>query len=246
MRYSSDDDRTQVELPTRENNEEHLGTFPEKGTVENHPDQEQLNEKPQPLVESSGNSNLYGTTDNDSDSSNTQPDLERGDNNPEASPKAEELKKQKEEKQEDPSLVEWDGVNDPENPMNWKASKKWLITVMFGLLTFCVTFASSVFSNATEATAIEFGVSTEVTTLGTSLFVLGFSVGPLVWGPGSELFGRRLPLFFGYAAFAIFQYVFLQCISQSPNVSTCDLKFLPEQILILRFTSEFQSPWLKT
>ena len=69
----------------------------------------------------------------------------------------------------------------------------------------CVTFSSSVFSTATVPVAEEFGVSTEVTTLGTSLFVLGFAVGPLIWGPGSEAFGRKLPLFFGYAIFAIFQ-----------------------------------------
>jgi hypothetical protein len=43
-----------------------------------------------------------------------------------------------------------------------------------------VTFASSVFSNATLPVAELYHVSTEVTTLGTSLFVLGFAVGPLV------------------------------------------------------------------
>jgi MFS transporter, DHA1 family, multidrug resistance protein len=64
--------------------------------------------------------------------------------------------------------------------MNWPQGKKWMVTVTFGLMTFCVTFASSVFSNATIDTSVEFGVSTEVTTLGTSLFVLGFAVGPLV------------------------------------------------------------------
>lgn len=25
----------------------------------------------------------------------------------------------------DPNLVQWDGINDPENPKNWKRSKKW-------------------------------------------------------------------------------------------------------------------------
>lgn len=33
----------------------------------------------------------------------------------------------------------------------------------------------------------------------------GFAIGPIVWGPISELYGRRLPLFFGFAIFAIFQ-----------------------------------------
>ena len=76
---------------------------------------------------------------------------------------------------------------------------------MLGLMTVCVTVASSIFSTATMATAKQFGVSQEVMVFGTSLFVLGFAFGPIVFGPLSELFGRRIPLFMGFYAFAIFQ-----------------------------------------
>ncbi|KAL2222010.1 putative MFS multidrug transporter [Thermoascus aurantiacus ATCC 26904] len=107
--------------------------------------------------------------------------------------------------EKDPNLVEWDGPDDPENPQNWPTWKKWLITMTLSTMTVWITFASSVFSTATLATAEEFHVSTEVTTLGTSLVVFGFALGPLVWGPLSELYGRMPPLFFGYAVFAIFQ-----------------------------------------
>jgi hypothetical protein len=41
-----------------------------------------------------------------------------------------------------------------------------------GLMTFVCTFESSVFSTAIVATSKEFGVSTEVMTLGVSLYVL--------------------------------------------------------------------------
>jgi DHA1 family multidrug resistance protein-like MFS transporter len=44
-------------------------------------------------------------------------------------------------------------------------------------LTFTVSFASSVFSTATFATADEFGVSCEVMILGVTLYVLGFARG---------------------------------------------------------------------
>jgi DHA1 family multidrug resistance protein-like MFS transporter len=108
-----------------------------------------------------------------------------------------------EEKEKDPHLIEWD-KNDPENPFNWPQGRRWLYTVMLGLVTFVVTFASSVFSAATEVTAQEFGVSEEVATLGTSLFVLGFAFGPIVWGPFSEVYGRKLPLYTGYFIFAVF------------------------------------------
>ncbi|KAF2112687.1 major facilitator superfamily domain-containing protein [Lophiotrema nucula] len=106
---------------------------------------------------------------------------------------------------EDPNLVVWDGEDDPENPHNWTRGKKWRVTIVLGIMTFCITFASSVFSTATVVTAEQFGVSTEVMTLGTSLFVLGFAIGPPIWGPMSELFGRKYPLFLGFFIFAIFQ-----------------------------------------
>jgi hypothetical protein len=73
----------------------------------------------------------------------------------------------------DDYVVTYEGSDDPLNPQNLPASKKWLYAVILGLLAFSITFASTVFSTATKATAAEFGVSSEVTTLGTALFVLG-------------------------------------------------------------------------
>lgn len=69
-------------------------------------------------------------------------------------------------------LVEWDGPNDPEHPMNFPLWKKSLITCIFSTLTIWVTFSSSVFSAAAGITSKEFDVSVEVMTLGTSLTVL--------------------------------------------------------------------------
>ncbi|KAF1963972.1 MFS general substrate transporter [Bimuria novae-zelandiae CBS 107.79] len=109
-----------------------------------------------------------------------------------------------EEPGHDPNLINWDGPDDPENPQNWKRGYKWFITIMLGVNTFVVTFASSIFM-LEWTTAQQFGVPTEVMTLGTSLFVLGFAVGPIVWGPLSELYGRKYPLYFGFFVFAIFQ-----------------------------------------
>ncbi|PPJ52006.1 hypothetical protein CBER1_09643 [Cercospora berteroae] len=109
------------------------------------------------------------------------------------------------DEQRDPNLVDWDGDDDPENPMNWNPVRKWAIATSMGSMTLVVTFASSVFSAATMVTAQQFGVSSEVMILGVALFVLGFAFGPIVWGPFSELYGRKAPLFVGYFIFAIFQ-----------------------------------------
>ena len=43
-----------------------------------------------------------------------------------------------------------------------------------------------------------------MTALGTSLFVLGFAAGPVIFAPGSELIGRRWPLCIGMAGSSIF------------------------------------------
>lgn len=139
---------------------------------------------------------------NGSSSDGGDEDLEKG----KKSDDDEDEKDKKEEDEKDPNLVEWDGPDDPENPYNWSAKRRWIYTVLLGMTTFCITFASSVFSTATQSTAEEFGVSEEVMVLGTSLFVLGFAVGPIVWGPFSELYGRKKPLFVGFLIFAIFNF----------------------------------------
>lgn len=110
----------------------------------------------------------------------------------------------KEEKFIDPNIVDWNGPDDPEKPSNWPLWRKWLITIFMGLSTFTITFASSVFSTANEVTAELFGVSSIVMILGTSFFILGFSLSPMIWGPISELYGRKLPLMTGYIISAIF------------------------------------------
>ncbi len=127
------------------------------------------------------------TPSNSSDENLGEKDLEKADDAAD-SRKADEPEKE-EQKVKDPNLVEWNGPDDPENPQNWPNGKKWRVTMALAFMTFCVTFASSVFSNATVAVAELYGVSTEVSTLGTSLFVLGYAFGPLV-SNSSPRFGK--------------------------------------------------------
>ncbi|PYH45629.1 MFS transporter [Aspergillus saccharolyticus JOP 1030-1] len=148
-------------------------------------------------------------------------DLERNASDSDVNVPEEQLEKA-EERQRDPNLVEFDGPNDPENPHNLPYWRKWVITMSMACMTMWITFASSVFSTATVVTAEEFGVSSEVMILGTSLVVFGFALGPLMWSPLSELYGRRIPLFSGYLLFAIFQIP----VAVAKNVET---------ILVCRF-----------
>jgi hypothetical protein len=178
MSYSTETDRTQV--PTGYNTEEeHLNTLSEKGAnMESHPDEPHGPSDPR-----FQNNGLPGAHNDVSDSNVTDKDLEAGEgeeHDPEEEEREEEFRQQEKEAAKDPNLVEWDGPDDPENPMNWPSNKKLIVTCFLALLTFVVTFASSVFSNATIPVSELFHVSPLVSTLGTSLMVFGYSVGPLV------------------------------------------------------------------
>lgn len=89
-------------------------------------------------------------------------------------------------------LVDFDGPNDPYRPMNWPTHKKVSTTLLYGLVTMTATWASSSYSAGTVQIAEHFHVSTQVATLGTTLFLFGFGIGPLLWAPLSEVFGRRI------------------------------------------------------
>lgn len=126
--------------------------------------------------------------------------------------------------EKDPNLVVLEGPDDPLNPQNIPVKWKWIYAALLGALTFVVTFASSVFSTVITTTAAEYHVSDEVMTLGTSLFVFGFATGPIIAGPSSELYGRKMPLFLSYAVFVIFQIP----VAVARNVET---------IMLFRFLS---------
>ncbi|KAK6826842.1 hypothetical protein RU639_004842 [Aspergillus parasiticus] len=102
--------------------------------------------------------------------------------------------------------VDFDGPNDPLNPLNWPIKKKVYICAILGLSTMIVAFASSIFSPAIPVVVLLYGVSKEVATLGVSLYVFGFAAGPLVFGPFSELKGRYVPLVLSMFGFTIFSF----------------------------------------
>lgn len=91
-------------------------------------------------------------------------------------------------------IVDFDGDDDPYRPINWPTHKKVLTTVLYGFITMSATWASSSYSAGTEQIAREFHVGSQVATLGTTLYLFGFGIGPLLWAPLSEVYGRRAPV----------------------------------------------------
>lgn len=77
--------------------------------------------------------------------------------------------------------------NDASNPQQYPQSKKWTITMLQALATLAVAFVSTAYSGGLSEVIRSFRVSTTVATLGISLFVLGFAVGPLLWAPLSGM-----------------------------------------------------------
>lgn len=91
----------------------------------------------------------------------------------------------------DPFLVVWDGPNDPENPKNWKFSRKWAAVGIISAFTFMTPVSSSMIAPAVPAMSKELGIKTEIVAeMSLSIFILAYAIGPLFLGPLSEVYGR--------------------------------------------------------
>ncbi|ROV88362.1 hypothetical protein VSDG_09425 [Cytospora chrysosperma] len=105
------------------------------------------------------------------------------------------------QKTSEAELVDFDGPDDPYRPINWPTKKKVITTFLYAMVTMSATWASSAYSAGTSQIAERFHVSVQVATLGTTIFLLGFGLGPLLWAPLSEVYGRRAavltPMFIG-------------------------------------------------
>ncbi|KAL9094775.1 MAG: hypothetical protein Q9165_003046 [Trypethelium subeluteriae] len=91
----------------------------------------------------------------------------------------------------DPDLVTWDGPQDAENPKNWTDKEKWVLTVLVSIFTFVSPVASSMVAPALGTLGRELHMKSQIEVeMALSIFVLGYAVGPVFFGPVSEIFGR--------------------------------------------------------
>ncbi|QDS71086.1 hypothetical protein FKW77_009045 [Venturia effusa] len=126
------------------------------------------------------------------------------------------------EKTDERYLVDFDGDDDPYRPLNWPLKKKVIITLLYGLTTMGSTLASSIYSPGTDSISKQFGVTPIVSRSGTSLLLFGLGLGPLLWAPLSELYGRKPSVLLPYLLAAIFSFA-------------CGASDKIESILICRF-----------
>lgn len=93
------------------------------------------------------------------------------------------------------NIVDWDGPNDPNNPMNWPPWKVKTHIFLVSAITFITPLGSSILATGIPQIMGEFhSTNSELGSLVVSIYLLGFAVGPLVIAPLSELYGR-MPLY---------------------------------------------------
>lgn len=82
--------------------------------------------------------------------------------------------------------------DDSGNPKNWPHWYKWYCTMVVALTCFVVAFCSAVITADVGGVVKEFDVSEEVALVSISIFVVGFGVGPMIFAPLSEIYGRQV------------------------------------------------------
>ncbi|KAJ7791962.1 major facilitator superfamily domain-containing protein [Mycena olivaceomarginata] len=136
----------------------------------------------------------------------------------------------------DPYLVDWDGDSDPENPRNWSFRKRAFVAFEISFLTFSIYIGSAIYTSSIPGLMAEFNVSLVTATLGLTLYVLAYGIGPMFLSPLQELpiLGRNPVYMATLFLFVIFQIP----IVTAKNMST---------VLAMRFmTGFFGSPALAT
>ncbi|KAM0341651.1 hypothetical protein ACHAPU_009897 [Fusarium lateritium] len=93
----------------------------------------------------------------------------------------------------DPNIVDWEGPDDPEHPLNWSKTQKNIHLAIVSLFTLAANLAATMFAPGASELATEFHITNStVTAMTVSLYVLGFALGPLLLAPLSELYGRLI------------------------------------------------------
>ncbi|EAT85845.1 hypothetical protein HBI56_144620 [Parastagonospora nodorum] len=91
------------------------------------------------------------------------------------------------EKGRDRHVIDWYGPDDPQNPRNWSRAKKFFVTFEICFLTFSVYIGSAIYTPGLIDVTQVFGVAQVPATLGLTLYVAGYGLGPIIWSPMSEI-----------------------------------------------------------
>ncbi|CAG8068321.1 unnamed protein product [Penicillium olsonii] len=127
----------------------------------------------------------------------------------------------------DPNIVDWDGPDDPENPLNWTSKKKFGATMSIALITLLTPLGSSMFAPGVPKLVQEFTVtSTELSSFVVSVYLVGYCFGPLLIAPLSEMYGRQ----YIYHVCNILYVIWTVCCAVAPEIGS---------LIVFRFLAGF-------
>lgn len=84
-------------------------------------------------------------------------------------------------------VVGWYDDSDAANPRNWSNGKRAVVSFIIWFYTFTVYATASIYINSIAGIMDEFHVGQIAATLGFSLYVLGYGIGPMVFSPLGEI-----------------------------------------------------------
>jgi DHA1 family multidrug resistance protein-like MFS transporter len=80
-------------------------------------------------------------------------------------------------------LVDWYATDDPSNPQNWAFGKKAIVLAQILMYTMGVYMGSAIYSPSIPGVMERFGVEIGAASLGLSMYVLAYGIGPLLFSP---------------------------------------------------------------
>ncbi|GAA5856216.1 hypothetical protein JCM8547_000825 [Rhodosporidiobolus lusitaniae] len=100
--------------------------------------------------------------------------------------------------------VDWDGPNDPANPLNWSRRRKWMISSVGIFFCSLVSLSVSGYSISEGDLREELHTSRMLAILGITMFTVTFGAAPLILAPLSEVTGRNKIYLASAWVFALF------------------------------------------
>ncbi|RWA10361.1 hypothetical protein EKO27_g4744 [Xylaria grammica] len=105
-------------------------------------------------------------------------------------------------------IVDWDGPDDPANPLNWSSARKTFIITVISAVTFNISLVPTIFAPGVPLLLSEFhSESSSLASFVVSAYVVPFAISPLVVAPLSELYGRNVVMNTANFAFLVFTIV---------------------------------------
>ncbi|KAK2685371.1 hypothetical protein QWA68_015729 [Fusarium oxysporum] len=95
----------------------------------------------------------------------------------------------------------------PSHFASWSTGRKWNITCCASFLVLNGNFASALPSGSLTSISEDFGVSEVIAALTTTLFLLGYCVGPFIFAPLSEFYGRQWIFYVTFRSYLAFSFL---------------------------------------